>query len=423
MKKGVLQLSILLIAACTDVSNEFINDKPSSIGVSNAISNADQLLQLQYMPICNLPSMTGYYDAGRQLTGMLYSSTRYDDLFVPNNVSLYTFLSSLNNPYSYLYTVDLASEPYDLYWAKSYYGTVCTYFVEYALGIKETYTTRSFRSISGMEFLVPQSIDDISIGDVIIYGGLEVGHQIYTPGHAALIYDIVRDKEQNVQYVVISEAVEPLVRNIRYSRKEFIELMKRKQYEIYRYKYIDQCTHTPLSELIPSELGIISVMTKKGDKANYRLDETIKIDILTDQYTHINLFRDGKFVNSSKIESKVHSYTQLPSGLYEAYLSVGDFISNKTSFIVVDCNFSVESTSSQTITLTFEQSNGYKPVWVTWYLMDDYYPIYTEPINEEEFADGYKVSSYRSGKWGIKVFYETEYGIISSKATLIDVLD
>lgn len=81
----------------TNNDNVFYN-----IGIYNAIKNIKQLCDISYTLSNDLKCETNY-NSGTNLTGLIYSSSRYEDLFVPNNVSLWTFLSAASDPNSFLH--------------------------------------------------------------------------------------------------------------------------------------------------------------------------------------------------------------------------------------------------------------------------------------------------------------------------------
>ncbi len=83
----------------------------------------------------------GYFEKGRVYTGIPYSFAAESDGIVGFNISLYTFITAISNPFSFIYTVDLREEPFVEILPGPYYGVVCNSAVSYFLGMDLHYVT------------------------------------------------------------------------------------------------------------------------------------------------------------------------------------------------------------------------------------------------------------------------------------------
>lgn len=81
--------------------------------------------------------------------GLVYSSVLETNTFVGIDVSFHTFMTALRNPKSVLYTENINRPPYhgDLMGKGAYYGTVCSGFVSYALGLRYIKPLTTFRNL------------------------------------------------------------------------------------------------------------------------------------------------------------------------------------------------------------------------------------------------------------------------------------
>lgn len=257
----------------------FVSDVPESEGVRNALLNAEQLANLTFMPLKSVPQKAGDLSPGKEQKGLPYSSSRIEEGFVPNFVSLYTFMSALKNPNSYLYTVDLGELGNQN--GDTYYGTVCSTFCTYALNVMPNYTTHQWQDIPGMITLPHQTVNALKLGDTICHK---------TSGHVVMVVGVTRNSLGQVGEVTIAEAAttKAMVRKP-YTAEEFQKKYPTDVYAYHRYTKIDEVEHISLetseynTELIP----------RKGDKANWLAGVPVEIDLLAkNRYTSVEVYKD-----------------------------------------------------------------------------------------------------------------------------------
>lgn len=399
----------------SQVSN-IIRDVPKNIGVLNAILNAKQCREINYVTTAVLPNQAGDFAKGVTIEGLPYSSSRRENLFVPNNVSFHTFLSAITNPKAYVYTEKLDEAPYYMDNARTYYGTVCSIFVGYALGLKINHTTIEWFDIDGMELIENQSAY-----------GIELGDTLYETGHVRMVTDITRDTRGRIVSIEVMEAAPPVVRKVNYTASSFDKLLVDRNITIYRYRYIYRTKHTQspfvtVEDETPMTAPVFdhNVMGRYGDRFNVRRGETVIFDVLkAENYTRAVLYKDGSvYSNITLPSSAVLEYSGLPYGTYRLCLSDGTNESVGVEFIVVDVNFSATVTGEKECTMEFSSANS-TPVWTAW-CDDTCGAKQSEAISADEVAEGRKVSIYQNTRYDSNVFYmkayfETDFGIVSSE--------
>lgn len=408
-------------------------DIPANEGIRNVLLNAEQLVNLRYTPICGLYKPGGIISAGTKVKGLVYSSTRSEDLFCPNNVSLWTFLSSLKNPKSYLYTVDITEPPYSIRGsARPIYGQVCSQFVQYALGIKYNFQIHQMTVWDGFDRVEPQNIEKLRLGDVLTTEG----------GHTRLVTGIRRENG-NVVEVAISEGISPTARRIIFPVKDIADSFEN-GYVFYRYRYINDTKYIPspfvsVGNEVPIDYGNMfpeEIMPRRGDKANWRKDERVVIDVLERKsFTNYKLYKDEQLIQTKEIPSDdVIDLGIMSYGDYKMCLTNGVEDSRYVYWIVADYSIEVQPIGSGRVMVKFSSKNA-TPIWTTWRIpansSSSYNngPLWTTVITDNDVQAGYvttELDSYHKqriglGEWDFKVAFETKYGIISSDSETIYV--
>jgi hypothetical protein len=407
-------------------------DIPENEGVRNVLLNAAQLVDLTYSPVAILNCQVRY-NIGTMITGLIYSSTRYEDLFCPNNVSLWTFMTALSSPNSYLYTQDISKTPYNIRGiARAYYGQVCTSFIQYALGIKYNFQIYQMSVWDGLDRLAVQSVDSLKLGDVLITQA----------GHTRLVTGIHRNYGI-VSGVEISEGVPPVASRRQYEKSK-VEKMLADGYVIFRYRYISSVKHTPTPFVSVGQIVLSNppspnnyIMPRRGDRANWRKDEHVVVDIKNrGEYTGYKVFRNGNLKHTGTLDKgmDVIDFGVMKYGKYEMCLTGGDRDSEYVSWIVVDYNVAVASTGNHGARVFFSSSNA-TPCWITWRRKasvdadNNNMPLWTDVITEKDARKGtkdtelvqFEIDKYGLNPWEIKVAFETEYGIISSDSCPVEL--
>lgn len=284
----------------TDPYNDYQPDVPENIGVLNAILNAKQLAEIPITPLASMPQKAGDWAAGKTKYGLPYSSSRVEEGFVPNFVSLYTFMTALRNPNSYLYTVDLG-EAYNNQNGTTYYGTVCSVFCAYALNIVPNYTTHQWQDVPGMEYVPWQSVYALKLGDTICH---------HTSGHVVMVTDITRNKRGKIGKITITEAATVKVKVTEYTPEELAAAFPTEDYAFHRYSKINEVQHiqspfVAVEDETPLEFTYnTALIPRKGDKANWLQGVPVEIDLLAKSgYNAVEVYKDETTYDTVTIES------------------------------------------------------------------------------------------------------------------------
>lgn len=389
----------------------FAEDTPINAGVKNTILNFNQLIDITYTPMANIPQTQGDLVMGKQQTGLPYSSTRVEALFVPSNVGFYTFLSSVKNPNSYLYTVDL-EEKFNNANGKTYYGTVCSTACEYALNIVPMYSTHQWLEIPG-----------ISVNDKQGVQGLELCDMIVGAGHVVMITNIIRDAKGTVVQVTVSEAAGANTKRKNYTAEKLAERFPEKDYTYCRYLKIADVQHTPIDYLTAdSEEGFnMDIIPRKGDKANWLLGDVVEIDVLQPaDYTYVEWYYAGQKQQTIPLDELevtengcLVSLQNLEAGSYKARLIGAKGVSEYCYWMVVDASSSALLTAEGNVQVSFNSSVGV-PLYVQWSNGKTNGTIYIDLLTAEQIADGEVILPPASKNFKVRVAFQTEYGIIHS---------
>ena len=171
-----------------------------------AAENARILSQVKWTPVADtLPNRKGgFFEKGKEVTGVPYSSVRSEGRYIGFDIALRTFLAAVENPRSVLYTENFTGKIAN---AAGYYGSVCSAYTSYALGCGFPEVSRRYgpEISQGIQLVQPQSAQGAQVGDVI-----------YTPhatdssgSHVEIITAVTRDKEGRVTSVRVEESRPP----------------------------------------------------------------------------------------------------------------------------------------------------------------------------------------------------------------------
>ena len=120
---------------------------------------------VKWTPVAEgMPKRGGEFEAGKEYTGVPYSSVKHEGRYVGFDIFLKTFLAAVENPKSVLYTENLKGKVKN---AECYYGKVCSSYTSYALQCGIWYVSRhhgpSYRE--GVIQVEPQTAQSARPGD------------------------------------------------------------------------------------------------------------------------------------------------------------------------------------------------------------------------------------------------------------------
>ncbi len=387
-------------------------DKPENKGVQNALWNMEQMVNITYTPINAIPQNLSTWPANVQQKGLPYSSSKIEQAYVPQNISFHTFMTALQNPKSYLYSVDLGD--YNNKNGRTYYGAVCSTACGYALNIQANYTSYQWTQIPGMKLLANQDLQELKLGDTIA-----------GQGHVLMITGITRDQYGNIVKFRISEAAGSDVHSKTYTISAMEDAYPASKYEYCRYSKLKNVTYTASeyvavgSEKAQTVTYNTAIIPRKGDKANWRTSETVVLDVLNKgTYTDVKIYRwvDGgwKLVQTKDIASVI-KLSGLKAGSYKACLSNGSKTSKWCYWRSVDAVSKGEHyQGTRRVKVSFSASNA-KPLYVQWMNGHTNATVRITLLTETDIKNGYGIYTPAKGDLKVRVAFETDYGIIYSE--------
>lgn len=305
--------------------NEYVRDMPENIGTANVIRRAYQVTKAAFMPLADIPHFSSSIIAeGVEFTGVPYSSVRPENLYVPQCVSIESFMTALKNPNSYIYTRRMNIPGYA---GHAYMGAVCSSFVAWCYGIDNTLpTTKAFHDqATELGFTVldedKQNWQSVKLGDMLNW----------EDHHIVIVTDVFRNRFGELAYVELSESTNEngaKAQSAIYYRDKITSLIAT-GYLIYRYDHIADVEYTasPWVHVDASEKGIPVyndvIIPRRGDKSNWHEGEDIVIDILQpDGFTGYELHEDySSTTTTGTISGTVITLTGLTYGAYKLRLT------------------------------------------------------------------------------------------------------
>ncbi len=381
------------------------HDVPQCESVSNILRRANIMVNLHWIPLNPVPNMLGsYYPAGQVVLGVPYSSGQEMCTFVGQDVSFYTFLSAVNNPYSYLYTQDLSVPPYKGDLCRTYYGTVCSAAVDYALGLRFQYTTYMYKQLPFFSVVSKVFDDDISLCDLLL-----------EEGHVGMIYDIIRDRNGRISNVSVFESVHEGTKITEYSRSQFISKWNRVKWELLRYSKIKQTTADGSNDSFA--LGQTfefnpCLSTAKGDRVTYAERDSILVNIFKETQGELVVMKDHLLFSSVQISGNSVVLSGLPCGDYEVYILKKD--STRSPSIYFDVvNTYADVAVDEKVTVRFNNATS-TPICLVFCQLSHRYLAFHE-ISEDDMARGYiTVNPEEREAYYYKVLFQGKYGRVAS---------
>lgn len=225
----------------------FVDAAVADEGVANAADNGSlawQQKSVEYARIMSrvkwtpraagMPRRGGEFTAGKEYTGVPYSSVKHVGRYIGFDIFLKTFLAAVQNPESVLYTENLYGKVSN---AECYYGKVCSSYTSYALQCGIWYVSKlhgpEFRE--GVTVVQPHSAQGARPGDVI-----------YTPpasknggSHVELVTEVVVDEQGTVTHVRVEESRPQTTSNTVRSAKTFDAHLSARNRELFRITDLD----------------------------------------------------------------------------------------------------------------------------------------------------------------------------------------
>lgn len=392
------------------------------LGRMNAVKKAHQMTDLPIYPVSTLYSFKGKtYRQGKKETGVIYSSAKELDCFVGHDVSFHTFMTALHNPRSVLYTDRIDKPPYHGRNCGAYYGTVCSGLITYALGISITQRSADILVSDDYELIKDQSARGIHIADLIC-----------KKGHPRLVTGIDKNRDGSIKSIEISVAANTGCRRYKVEgEKAFNELLKKNNYQIYRYKNLSKnLSYKPANEFVAVEgENLVSfvynddICANKGDKACYITGEKVVLNVAKG-YDKVEVYKDSKLYKTISIGKQLDIILKdLSYGDYRARVVNGKKKSDYTYWKVIDVNVRIDKKNNR---IYFSSANA-KPIYYEFCNISGGRPtnksrVYAAEFTEIEKKRGYVVvnnprrPTQATPKHPyVKVHFDCDYGRVINK--------
>ena len=441
--------SVIMMYGGTDVNEsgeaefaQYTHDMPENPGQLNVVLRALQVSKIQYETENVFPVQTGGGKSvnpvdeptGTEIEGIPYSSTREFMSYVPQAVSLHSFMTAIKNPNSYVYTRPYSAE--DRWWnCRAYYGAVCSSLVAYAYGIDDVIpTTEVFATYDGFEPLPSnhQSPEYLKIGDCLNQES----------NHIAIVTDIVRSSRGRIQSIEITEAATKYCRSKSYTPSGIASRFFDKGFVAYRYNKIEDVPYvaSPWVHVDSTETSdpVFSknLSPRRGDKANWRPGETIEIDVLDAEdytsYSLINVDTETTVLTATIPDSLLIQLNNLSAGRYKVALTDGVDSGGDVYFDIVGTSVTYTPTAYG-VDISYSSSIG-TPSAVYWCNADPdsrhyravraFHVLTDAEVQAGQCSLSNPISDgdIYNGHWLMRMAFKTEFGLYASDLTEVTVL-
>lgn len=393
--------------ALDDTTSLFIdNNHPALI---NLRKRAHQIAEVEWYTLGDVPKLGGVFAAGHTYTGVPYSSVKELNKYIGQDVSFYTFLSAINNPRSVLYTERVDEYPYNGVNCASYYGSVCSMTINYALGFNRPYQSRMYGALPFIKRVTDQNFRSIRPGDIV-----------WKQGHVLLVIDVDYDESGQVERIEILENSGYCAFIKSYTLSEFEKRWEGIEWVIYRNIELYKLANESSLYVIPEDEFIYNMdfnhdlNLDRGDRVTYREGEDVIVNVLSTNYSSIELYESGKLINRQNYTGMPDIvFSGLPYGHYEARLIDDGKYSASVYFEILQTDVSVHI-KNEFITIKFHSDNAIPEYLI--FCTERGSMFFISDITKEERLKGCKTikASASLNGYYVKVFYRGYYGRVSN---------
>lgn len=346
---GLLSLSALPISA-----GEKAKSEDAISWQSKSVNYARIMSRVKWTPVGDtMPRRGGHFTAGKEYTGVPYSSVKHVGRYIGFDIFLKTFLAAVENPKSVLYTENLYGEVSN---AECYYGKVCSSYTSYALQCGIWYVSKihgpKFRD--GVTLLEPQSAQAARAGDVI-----------FTPpakknggSHVEMVTEVIRDKDGRATKVRVEESRPQTTSNTLRSAKAFDAHIAARNRELYRITDLNAWRGSNKAEsfLFPNYTDDSAspkinrvLLLDRGDWVPYHTGQPVKFNVMDRDKQGVRALiikRGDKLVEKVKLTGTgLIQRTFSTCGDYTAHCVMKDgSLSQACEFAVCELDFSLPTT-------------------------------------------------------------------------------
>lgn len=401
---------------------------PSSYPQEVGYRKSQQLTNLKWTPKGQVPTQGGggYFPANIQRTGMLYSDTYGTNKVVGYDVSIRTFMTAVNNPYSLLYTENCnpshSASAYGVTYTwgdgntGAYFGSACNHFAMQCIGAPISYS--SFDLLAGKHNGEFEEVYDQSAT------GLELMDVLARSGHIELVTRLWKNSRGVIEKVQLSEQVGAgAVNNAVRTADTFNTFIKGQGYTIFRYKNLYKNIHYEQSPFVAVENETLvpyeyndDICTFAGDYACFAEGDLLHINYTKGDYTQMEIYKDDALLETITLSSSADNHDvdltakNYTYGKYKARLKNGSAYSDYTYWEILNASISLSQDGN---TLTFSSANG-TPLYWMWIRVPSGYTLYKTPLTEQQITAGtVDVSAKDANYPAMKMVFQGDYGRIA----------
>ncbi len=397
--------------------NSSSDDSLKALGVVNAVKKAYHMSDIKFVPKSDIISNNNTYKKGREYRGMIYSSTKEISTYVGEDVSFHTFMTAINNPKSRIYTDRINKPPYHGANCSSYYGTVCSGVVNYALGLSENYRSYDFVASSKFKKIESPTPDSVQIADIL-----------WQPGHVLLVTNISKLSNGDVSRIEVTESTGRGTRRYEKASSELNSFFQNGN-KLLRYLEMENnLDYIPLTSFVavgneqlnPYQYNDL-ICPDKGDRSCYRTDEDIILNI-SNEDAQLEIYKGDELREVLAVASTTDVCLHgLEYGDYKARVSYDGVYSDFVSWKVIDTNVSIDSNTNR---IYFSSANATPAYFefcnIAGFRPERYDDIYTHVFTKEELQRGYidvapptKTPDEKNRTYTyVKVHFKCDYGRI-----------
>ena len=281
-------------------------------GYANIRYRAKQLANITWCPLVKMElggdygAQDNWYLAGKTYMGVPYSEAGVQDKFLGVTVSLRQFFTALQNKRSVAYTENPRSttehpngvSEYGISYnvssslksSENYFGTVCSAFLVYVLGLKGMYSAAQFGSLGYSSVTVERESDcaDLRPGDIM-----------QSENHVRIIIDIWKDASGAVHYIEVIESNSATVLTRLMTPAAFIDFMG--SMTVLRPTTLPNVAvedtpwiwQEPMDDVEPAPTIDADICTFAGDYASFAKGDIIYLNVNRDhgRYENVTLER------------------------------------------------------------------------------------------------------------------------------------
>ena len=413
MKRLFIFISISIVIACEKfnppeedcriISTSSLVETPHTVLSNEVLERAYKMAKMVWTPVKPVPMLGGrVYEPDITVTGAPYSQAGPFNTSLFQDVSYHTFMTAVHNPKSVLYTENLSRDPYNGLNCATYYGSVCSSAVMWALGFATPYSTYHIIELPYMKKLENQNLDSLKVCDVL-----------WKSGHVQMVFEVER-RLDTLYRIKLFEQSGKSAHIKEYSKSSLKQMWDKNGYVAYRYEYLrysdEPISYNGFDEVVYND----DLCPSKGDRAVYRTDDTVCINIFNQNYDEIVLKKDGKVLSVDKLNGDLYMYQCLLPGIYDSFLQNGNSASSPISFEIIEADVAL-SLNADTKEIVVYLETSAKADYIALYRLDMQPIFYPIPDQDCDSKRQIIVPAWDMQDYYCRVVFRGKYGRIINR--------